>query len=475
MTDSYDLIIIGGGSAGLMASEIAKNFGTKMLLVEAERIGGDCTWTGCVPSKSILYSSSLIRKAQKAKDLGFVKGKLEVSFDSIKAYTDKIVKDIYEEESPKALKAKGIETIIGEAQFISPKEIRINGKIFKSKKFIIATGAQPFIPSEFIEGLDKVPFLTSNNIFDLEELPKHLIVMGGGPIGCELSQAFVRLGSKVTLVDMQDRILPNDDPEASEILFEILSEEGVEIHLGEPIIQVEETSSNGVKIFLKSGKKIDGTHLLIAVGRQPNLESLNLLAAGVETEKGFIKVDTKLRTTQKNIFAAGDCSSQYQFTHIAGYQGYIAARNALLPFKSRGILNYVPWTTFTDPEVAFVGIPDLFNGLKDGKYKEAVFPLNKVDRARTDSSTSGFLKVYSTARRKIVGATIVSPNAGEMIHEWILALHNKISLAGLANAIHVYPTYSIGTQQLTSEILQGKYFSGILGKIIRFISKLYTI
>ncbi|MHA2309404.1 MAG: FAD-dependent oxidoreductase, partial [Candidatus Heimdallarchaeaceae archaeon] len=248
MSNSYDLIIIGGGSTGLMASEIAINFGAKILLVEAERMGGDCTWTGCVPSKSLLYSSSLIKKAQKANELGFVDGKINVNFTEIKDYINKTIQDIYEEESPEALKEKGIETIIGQAQFVSPKEISINGRIFKSKKFIIATGAKPYVPFEFIEGLDRTPFLTSNNIFDIEELPKHLVVMGGGPIGCELSQAFIRLGSQVTLIDMEDRILSKDDPDASYTLLDILSNEGVEILLGEPIKKVEKTSSDNIKI-----------------------------------------------------------------------------------------------------------------------------------------------------------------------------------------------------------------------------------
>ncbi len=473
MKITYDLIIIGGGSTGLMASEIANNFGAKILLVEAERIGGDCTWTGCVPSKSLLYSSSLVRQAQKAKELGFVEGKLNVRFSEIKDYINKIIQDIYEEESPEALKEKGIETIIGHAQFVSPKEISINGKIFKSKKFIIATGAKPFVPFEFIEGLDKISFLTSNNIFDIEELPKHLVVMGGGPIGCELSQAFIRLGSKVTLIDMEDRILPKDDPEASNTLLEILSKEGIEVLLGKSIKKVEKTSSDNIKIFLESGKEIEGTHLLIAAGRKPNLDTLNLSAARVETENGFVKVNKILRTSQKNIYAAGDCTSIFQFTHIAGYQGYIAARNALLPIKSKGVLDYVPWTTFTDPEVAFVGSPRLLTDLKKGKYKETVYSLKKNDRARTESSTSGFIKLYTSSRRKLVGVTIVSPNAGEMINEWSLALHNKISIVGIANAIHVYPTYSISSQQLGSDILQENYFGGFLGKIIRLISRLY--
>ncbi|MHA1953743.1 MAG: dihydrolipoyl dehydrogenase family protein [Candidatus Heimdallarchaeaceae archaeon] len=473
MSNSYDLIIIGGGSTGLMASEIAINFGAKILLVEAERMGGDCTWTGCVPSKSLLYSSSLIKKAQKANELGFVDGKINVNFTEIKDYINKTIQDIYEEESPEALKEKGIETIIGQAQFVSPKEISINGRIFKSKKFIIATGAKPYVPFEFIEGLDRTPFLTSNNIFDIEELPKHLVVMGGGPIGCELSQAFIRLGSQVTLIDMEDRILSKDDPDASYTLLDILSNEGVEILLGEPIKKVEKTSSDNIKIFLKSGKEIEGSHLLIAIGRKPNIDSLNLSAAKVETENGFIKVNNILRTSQKNIYAAGDCTTIFQFTHIAGYQGYIAAINALLPINIKGVLDYVPWTTFTDPEVAFVGSPGLFTDLKKGKYKETYYSLKNNDRARTETSTSGFIKLYTSSKGKIVGTTIVSPRAGEMIHEWILVLHNKIALKGIANAIHVYPTYSISSQQLSGDILQENYFSGFLGKIIRLISRLH--
>ena len=473
MVKKYDLIVIGGGSTGLVASKYANNLGARTLLVEAERIGGDCTWTGCVPSKSLLYATSLLSSVSEANELGFIRSEYNVNFDEIKKYVNDIIEEIYEEEKPEVLRQEGIDVVIGEAHFKSPKEIEVNGEIFKAKKFVIATGARSFIPFDFIEGLDKTPYFTSDNIFDIPEIPRHLIVLGAGPIGCELSQAFKRLGSEVTIIDQMERILPRDDADASKILMQKFKKVGINLVLGESVTKVNEKSSKEIEIITESGSKIEGSHLLIAVGRKAFFETLNLENARIEVENGRIKVDSKLQTSVKHIFAAGDCVSDFQFTHIAGYQGFIAVRNAILPFKNNGTPKYVPWTTFTDPEVAFVGELNSIEGILKGEFEEIVCLGKNVDRAITDSAKSGFIKVYVNKKNKVIGATIVAPRAGEMIHEWIISLHNGISLAGITGAIHVYPTYSMGNMQLTEEIINRRVFSGSLGNIIRGVSKIY--
>ncbi len=473
MSKKYDLIIIGGGTTGLVASKYSALFGAKTLLVEAEKIGGDCTWTGCVPSKSLLYAASLINNISIAESLGMIEGRYELNFNSIMSYVKKIIKDIYEEEKPEVLEKQGIDVILGVARFISPKEIEVKGEIYKSKRFILATGARPIIPYDSIEGLDSTPFLTTDSIFGIPELPQHLIIIGAGPIGCELGQAFKRLGAEVTIVDMMERLLPKDDQKASEVIQSIFTQEGIKAVLGESVTKVKQNSIGEIEVITTKGKKILGSDLLLAIGREPNFTKLNLEATKVRVENNRILVNSKLQTSQKSILAAGDCISPYHFTHIAGYQGFIAARNALLPFSSKGLPNLITWVTFTDPEVAFVGRTDYLKDNTAGSFKEEFFLEKKVDRALTDSKSKGFIKTISNEKGKLMSVTIVSPRAGEMIHEWLLAMDNSIKVSSIATVVHAYPTYSMGTMQLAGEMTEKKLLEGSLGSFLRRISKVY--
>ncbi|MHA1202971.1 MAG: dihydrolipoyl dehydrogenase family protein [Candidatus Heimdallarchaeaceae archaeon] len=471
MVNDYDLIVIGGGSAGLTAAEFGSKIGAKTLLVEASRIGGDCTWTGCVPSKSMVHYSSKVESLKILKEMNLIKDSEELDYNSVYEYIQDRIKTIYNEESPKALLEKGIEVLIGEAKFISNRKIEVNDKEISAKRFIITTGSSPKIPIDEIEGLDKITFYTSDTIFDLKELPEHLVIIGGGPVSCELGQSFHRLGSKVTIISTNKRLLTNDDPDASELILQIFNQQGIETVFCDKIVKTEQKADQ-VEVITKEGKKISGSHLLVAIGRKPSLSRLNLEEANVTINEGFIEVNKYLRTKNKRIYAAGECIDSYQFTHVAGFLGYVAVRNALLPLSSSAKLPLIAWTTFTSPEIAFAGVEDLFEGLYAKKYSEVNFNLEKVDRAITDSDTTGFVKIYLNKRQRIVGSLVVSPRAGEIIHELILAIKNKENISKIANLMHIYPTYSMLVQQAAIKKTEESLLEGFVGKIIRVVAKL---
>ncbi len=471
MVKDYDLVVIGGGSAGLTAAEFSSKLGAKTLLVEASKIGGDCTWTGCVPSKSLVHYSSKVESLKFLKEMNLIKDSEELDYNSVYEYIQDRIKIIYKEESPEALQAKGIEVLIGEAKFISPNKIQVDGEEISAKRFIITTGSSPKIPIGEIEGLDKITFYTSDTVFDLKELPEHLIIIGGGPISCELGQSFHRLGSKVTIITTKDRLLAKNDSDASEFILQTFNQQGIETVFCNRIIKAKQKSKH-IEVITNDGKTVVGSHLLVAIGRKPSLSRLNLEAAKITLKEGFIGVNKYLRTKNKRVYAAGECINSYQFTHVAGFLGYIAVRNALLPFSSSAKLPLIAWTTFTSPEIAFAGVEDLFVGLSAKKYSEVNFNLEQVDRAITDSDSTGFVKIYLNKRQKIVGSLVVSPRAGEIIHELILAIKNKENISTIANLMHVYPTYSMLIQQAAIKKTEESLLQGFIGKIINIATKI---
>ena len=313
--------------------------------------------------------------------------------------------------------------------------------------------------------------MTYRSIWDLEELPANLVVMGAGPIRCEMAQAFCRLGSRVTLVEGADRILLNDEPEAAQVLAHRLTQEGIDLRLGQMVERVSQNGS-GVSVAL-SRERLEADALLVAVGRRANLEGLDLEQAGVTCGSQSIKVDRHLRTSQKHIFAAGDCAGGYQFTHYAGWQGLMAVRNAFLPGSARGVLDSVPWTTFTDPEVAHAGLTEAQAQARFGSgFKVSTRPMASVDRAVTSGDESGLIKVLHKSNGTILGATVVSPRAGEMIHEWTSAIDNGLKLGDMAQSIHVYPTYSMGNMQLAAQVHVEQLLSGKMGRLLRGLARL---
>ena len=472
MKTEYDLLIIGGGSAGLTAADFAVRLGLKVALVEKSRPGGDCTWTGCVPSKTLLRIARTAHEVRTAHQSGISTGPPKVDFPAVISKVREVMEEVARAESTEALSSHGIDVFLGEAKFLDPHTIVTADAELKSRKILIATGAGPLIPP--IPGLDQVDYLTYKTIWDLEVLPEHLLVVGGGPIGCELAQAFRRLGSRVSLIEATPRILLQDEPEASSLILDELANEGVEFHLDAPVEKIEKNGqdSSGIRLTTSQGP-VSGDALLLAVGRRADLSGLELERAGVDYNPNGIRVNRSLRTSQRHIFAAGDCLGGFQFTHYAGWQGFMAVRNALLPGSTRAVLDRVPWTTFTEPEVAHIGLTEQQARDRYGNRIEVTsWPMAQVDRALTDGASAGFIKLVHQPNGRLLGATVVSRRAGEAIQEWITALDQGRKIGDLADSIHVYPTYSMANMQVSSQLRVAGMLSGVSGRIIRKLVRL---
>lgn len=469
MNQRYDLIIIGGGSAGLTAAGFAVQLGKRVALVEKNRLGGDCTWTGCVPSKTLLRSAKVANEMRQADRYGINPAEPAVNLKEVMAHVRSVIDQIYQPETPEALRAKGIDVFLGSANFIDPHTITVDGTPLSARRFIICTGAHPFVPP--IDGLDSVDFLTYEDIWNLEELPKDLVVIGGGPIGCELAQALGRLGGGVTVLEDDLRILPQEEPEVSAVIMEQMSRDGVNFRLNS---RAQRIWNQEGKIHIEAGgEELSCESLLLSVGRRPTVDGLDLENAGIEYSNRGISVNKQLRTSQRHIYAAGDCTGGYQFTHYAGFQGFMAARNALLPGSARGVQEQVPWATFTDPEVAHVGLTEAQAVEKHGPNMVVTnWPMNEVDRAVTEGDSAGFLKIVHRLNGKILGVTIVNSRAGEMVQEWVSAIAQGMKVGDLANSMHIYPTYSLATQQATLKVRLEGMLSGTSGKIVRGLTRL---
>lgn len=465
----FGFIVLGGGSTGLTAARFANDLGVKVLLVEKSKIGGDCTWTGCVPSKTLIKAANVVHEMRTADRFGLPPIETAINLSKVMNHVQDVIQEVYAEETPERLQKQGIEVLLGNPTFVDSKRISIDGQEIAGDKFLICTGARSFIPP--IEGLSKTDFHTYETIFSLSELPKNLIVIGGGPIGCELGQAFSRLGSQVTILTNVSRLMPRDEPEASEVIQRVFEKEGIKLHFDSEIRRIWQ-NKDGIHVQ-DQNNEIAGDALLIAVGRRPNIKNLGLENAKVDYSERGILVDQKLRTSQKHIFAAGDCvADNLQFTHYAGFQGWIATRNALLPGSSTGQLNAasIPWTTFTSPEIAHVGIMENEARKRDSKVKSYICSFDMVDRARTDRSTDGFLKIILKNDGTIIGATIVSARAGESLQEWVAAIKHEMNISDIASHIHVYPTYTSLAMDMAANISVESFLSSKKGKIVRFFT-----
>lgn len=454
----FDAIVIGGGAAGLTASGIAANFGAKTMMIEKHRLGGDCTWTGCVPSKALLKAGKVAQHIRKASDYGLIDGEPHIDFKKIIKHVHTIREDIYEDaDAPENFEAMGIEVVQGMACFTGSHAINIeleNGqtRAVTSRYFFICTGASAFVPP--IEGIDSVDYLTNESLFEIEHLPEELVIIGGGPIGSEMAQAMNRLGSKVIVVDMADRIMVNDDPELAGMLHQKLKAEGIEYVLSAQVKKVSsENGRTGVYVDVDGeSKTVSGTHLLMATGRSANVDDLNLEAAGVSYSKKGIEVNDKCRTNVSYIYACGDVTGGYQFTHMSEHTAKVAATNALLKFPMKVDSDHVPWCTYTDPELGHVGATEKQLKESGTDYETYRFPFSKVDRAVTESEGEGLIKVFARKwNGKILGASVVGTNAGEMISEYAVAMKNGITLRNLADTIHPYPTYGLGARRAADQ------------------------
>ena len=469
MGETYDLIIIGGGSAGLTAASFAVQLGARVALVEKHRIGGDCTWTGCVPSKTLLKAARVAHQMRTADRHGLTPVEPDVDVKAVMAHVRDIIADVYQHESPERLRADGIDVFLGNPRFTDPHSLGVDETTLTARHFLLATGAHPFIPP--IPGLEGVDYLTYESVWDLEALPPHLLVVGGGPVGCEMAQAFRRLGAQVTMIVSREQLLPREEPAASQVLAEVFTAEGIDLRFK---ARAEKVWQEGEAIHVTAGgEELVGDALLVAAGRRPNVEGLDLERAGVTYSERGIQVDDNLRTSQKHIYAAGDCIGSYQFTHYAGWQAAMAVRNALLPGTSKGVTDQVPWTTFTDPEVARIGMSEAQAREEFGDAMDTFeWPMERVDRARAEGDTAGFMKLVCGKDGTLLGTTIVAGRAGEMIHECIVALDRSLKVGDLADIIHIYPTYSTAIMQAAATIRVEQLLSGTSGRVIRALNRL---
>jgi len=471
--DSFDLAIIGAGSGGLSLASGAAQLGLKVALIEGHKMGGDCLNYGCVPSKSLLAAAKSIYQCRhQAVKFGAETKFKSVDFSKVIQHVHSVIKTIEPHDSVERFESLGVTVFQEQGEFLDSHTIKAGKHTIKARKIVIATGSSPFIPP--IKGLEATNYLTNETIFDLSVLPEHLIVIGGGPIGCELAQAFAMLGSKVTIIEAM-KILPKDDKDCVDVVRKSLISMNIEIledaKVNE-VIQKNETHVE-IKIVTSAGEKaITGSHLLIATGRKANVDNLNLAKADISYTPKGIEVNTRLQTTQKHIYAIGDVTGPYQFTHMASYQAGVVLRNIV--FKLPAKVNYVavPWVTFTYPELAHVG-------KTQADIKEQTnFTINEwqfaqSDRAQAEDETSGKIKVITDKKGKIAGVTIVGIHAGELILPWVMALQEGKSLRAFTDIIAPYPTLSEISKQVAGEFYKPKLFSKKVRILVSWLQKLW--
>ena len=466
--ERYHMVVIGAGSAGLVSAIGGATLGGKVAIIERNLLGGDCLNYGCVPSKGLIRSARAAAQVTESESFGITtKGGVDKNFGHVMERMRKLRARISKNDSAERLSALGIDVFIGEAKFISRDTVEVEGKQLRFARAVIAAGARPFIPP--IPGLKECGCRTNETIFSLTERPERLLVLGGGPIGCELSQAFLRLGTRVTILDRGSQFLHREDPDAARILYTRFKQEGMEILLGAKLEKVEINGDKKRCLVKHQGRELnlEVDEILVGAGRAPNVQGLGLETAGVEYDKRKgVQVNDHLQTTNPHIFAAGDVCLPYKFTHIADATARIVVQNALTPIKTKASKLVIPWCTYTDPEIAHVGMyeRDATNqGIEVDTY---TYHLSENDRAILDGEEEGFVKVHvKRGTDKILGATIVAAHAGDMISEITLAMVGGVGLKTLATVIHPYPTQAEALRKVTDEY-QRKRLSPKLKKII---------
>jgi len=458
--ERYNLVVVGAGSAGLMVAAGAAGLGAKVAVVERGLMGGDCLNTGCVPSKALLRSAKAALAPRSGDRLGIVHPgstpvDLAESWPRVAARVQSVIDTIAPHDSVERFQSLGVDVVQGSGHFMSSREVAVTGadgqqRILEGRALVVATGSGPMVPP--IPGLEEAGYLTNETVFTQTRQPRRLAVLGGGPIGLELGQAFARLGSEVTVVEMLPRILPREDPDAAQVLAESLTRDGIAILTGHQAVRVEGGSAGKRLVCRPAGQPAEGggapaetvvevDEILVAVGRRAHVTGLGLEELGVDVSGGRIAVDRYLRTAVPSIFACGDVVGPYQFTHMAGQQARAVIQNALLPLKTRMDYRVVPWATFTEPEVARVGLSEEEAAAQGVAHRVIKVPLAGIDRAVCDGDTEGFLKILTPPGRDgILGATLVGPHAGDLLHEVVLAMRARLRLRDIASTVHIYPT-----------------------------------
>lgn len=473
----YDLGIIGGGAAGLTAAAGAAQFGAKTILIEkSPKLGGDCLHYGCVPSKTLIRTAGVYALLKRTTEFGLPQVQLSpVDLEAVMNRVKNVIDKIQQHDSPERFCNLGAQVVFGNASFIDDHSVNLDGQNLSARSWIIATGSSPALPP--VEGLVNTLYLTNETIFSQKKLPTSLIVLGGGPIGLELAQAMGRLGSHVTIVEFMDQILGPEDLDIAEILQQQLKEEGITIYTETKAVKAQyDDSLFSLTIADKSGKGqtsvLKAEALLVAAGRKPNIDGLGLEATGVKFTPRGIPTDLSMKTNIKHIYACGDVNGQLPFTHVAGYEAGIALTNAILRLHRKADYSKIGWCTYTDPEIASIGYNEKRAKEKGIKYRVWEEQYAENDRAQAEGTTKGKIKLLVSPAGKLLGCQIIGVHAGDLIHEWVIALNGGIKLSTIAAAVHIYPTISEVSKRVAGKIFAEKIFSDHTKSILKFIFSL---
>ncbi|WP_425091675.1 dihydrolipoyl dehydrogenase family protein [Tropicimonas sp. S265A] len=462
-----DICVIGAGSGGLSVAAGAVQMGARVVLLEGHKMGGDCLNYGCVPSKALIAAAKQAHTVRKG-GFGIAPAEPVIDYAAAKDHVHDVIATIEPVDSQERFEGLGVHVIREFGEFVSPTEVKAGDTTITARRFVIATGSRPFVPP--IPGIDSVPYLTNESLFDLRDRPDHLIVIGGGPIGMEMAQAHVRLGSKVTVLEGA-QALGKDDPELAAIALERLRGEGIEIVEGAQVSEVSGTAGD-ITVKTEDGRSFAGSHLLMAVGRAVNVDKLNLEAAGVDYDRRGVKVDASLRTTNKKVYAAGDVAGGLQFTHVAGYHAGVLIRQLVLGLPAKARTEHIPWATYTDPEIAQVGLTeDQARKAHGPKLEVARFAFDENDRAIASGRTTGLIKVM-IVKGKPIGASIVGADAGELIGLWAYAIANGHKISAVANMVAPYPTLGEVNKRAAGAYFSPRLFqSDLVKRIVRIVQK----
>ena len=471
----FDIGILGGGSAGLTVASGAAQFGAKTILIEKENeLGGDCLHFGCVPSKTLIRTANIYHLMKNAEKYGLPRTEIKpVDFQAVAARIQSVINTIQKHDSKERFCKLGARVEFGTARFMDAHSVRLNGEIYSAKNWVIATGSSPFVPP--IEGIDTTPHITNKELFSLKTLPKSMITIGGGPIAIEMAQAFNRLGTKVTVVELANQILGAEDKDMAEYLMNILISEGITFYLGSMPLSTKDLG-NEKEIIIKNAEGISmnlkAETILVAVGRKANLQGFGLEDISVERDKNGLTIDDRLRTNHKHIFVAGDTTGSYQFTHAAGYEGGIVLSNAILHLPRKVDYTYLPWCTYTDPELASIGMNEKRAAAAGIPYSVWTEEFNTNDRGLAEGEETGKIKLILNEKEKPIGIQILGAGAGELISEWVAVMNGNVKLSTIASAVHPYPTRGEINKKVVGTFFTGKIFSEKVKWALKFFFNL---
>jgi len=468
----FDIVVIGGGAGGLVVAAGGAQLGAKVALVERHKLGGDCLWYGCVPSKTLLKSARIAHQMRHADRWALAPAPPHPDLSRVMERVARVIEDIEPNDSPERFRGLGVDVIFGSGAFTGPDVFEVDGRRLSARAFVIATGSRPAVPH--IPGLEATRYLTNETLFNLREPVPHLLVVGAGPIGCEMAQAFRRLGSDVTVVDVAPRILPREDDDLAAVVSNALEAEGVQLRLGASIVSCAGRAKD-VRLTIRgpdgANGEITGSHLLLAAGRTANVESLGLDAAGVDVLNGRIVTENGVRTTNPRIYVIGDAAGGYQFTHLAEHHAGIVLRHALFRMRWVKPSPVVPWCTFTDPELARVGLSETEAADQGIAHRVYRFPFADLDRARTEDETEGLAKIVTDPKGKLLGAAIVGAHAGELIAEYGLAVAKGMNAKEMTGIIHAYPTLA----QINRRVADQRLKEGLTPNAKLWIRRLFGL